>query len=97
MALIKVNIEGLQANKQAISQKINQLQSYNTRLSSILAQIESGWEGEASKKYAETMRVYQGKAEQMVNVLYEFQSYMDQAAARFEQQDKTGGAKIRSC
>lgn len=97
MALIKVNIEGLQANKQAISQKINQLQNYNNRLSSILAQIEAGWEGEASEKYAAAMRVYQRKAEQMVSVLYEFQSYMDQAAVRFEQQDKTGGARIRAC
>lgn len=97
MARIKINIDGLQQNRNAIDQKINELQALNARLDSLLSSIESTWDGAASQQYIASMTQKKAKAKEMVAVLQELRNYMSQASERFEQQDKSGAAKIRGC
>ena len=97
MAKIKVNVDALRQNKTDIERRITELQNLNTSLDRLLSDIEGSWTGAASEKYIATMRQHKKKAEQMVNVLNQFKSYIEQAATRFEQKDKDGASKIRGC
>lgn len=96
MAQIRVNPEGLRQNASAISGKISELQSLNTRLTSLISSIDSSWDGEASQVYITTMSRYAEKARSMVDVLQELKRYMEQAASRFEQKDRDGANRIRN-
>ena len=97
MADIKINIDGLRSNQRSIEQKIGDLEALNGRLEALLARIDSSWEGRASEAYISTMRGHKKKAEQMIGVLREFKSYMEQAAAKFESKDRSGAGRINGC
>lgn len=97
MAKIKANIDELRQNKSDIEKRIVELESLNASLDGLLSDIEGSWTGAASEQYIATMRQHKKKAEQMVHVLNEFKTYIDQAATRFEQKDKEGATKIRGC
>ena len=97
MANIRVDIDGLRQNKKAIESRIADLKSLNSQLDALLADIEGSWTGEASTRYIETMRQHKQKAEEMVTVLNEFKSYIEQAASNFEAQDAEGASAIRGC
>lgn len=97
MARIKINPDGLKQNRDAISQKITELQAFNSRLDALLSNIGDSWDGDASQQYIATMTYQKTKAQEMVSVLQELRNYMDQASAKFEQQDQRGASKIRGC
>lgn len=96
MAKIRINEEGLRQNKQAIENKIMELQSLNERLSELLKRISDSWEGNASRQYIETMTLYMQKAETMMEVLNEFKTYIEQALRQFEEKDRNSGNRIRN-
>lgn len=97
MANIKVNVDELRQNKIDIEKRITELQTLNASLDGLLSDIEGSWTGAASEQYIATMRQHKKKAEQMVTVLNAFKTYIEQAAARFEQKDHEGASKIRGC
>ena len=97
MAEIRVNTDGLMSNKQAIEQRIIELEALNTKLAGLIERINDSWEGAASEQYIAKMRTYKMKAENMVEVLSEFKKYIEEAIAKFEHQDKSGASRIRGC
>lgn len=97
MAKIKADVAALLANKAEIDKKASELQSLNSNLNALLSDIEGSWDGEASDRYIDKMREHKKKAEQMVEVLQEFSSYIQEAATRFEQRDRESAAKIKGC
>ena len=51
MANIRIDTDGLQNNISSMRAYVNELDSLNARTQSLLAQIASSWEGEASTAY----------------------------------------------
>ena len=79
MANIRIDADGLQNNISSMRAYINELDSLNARTQSLLAQIASSWEGEASPAYINIMTERMQKAGQMKELLQEFLSYMEDA------------------
>lgn len=96
MARIKVDVNSLRDNANQITQQIQSLETLNNRLDDLLNKIEGSWTGSASEQYLETMRQHKQKTRGMIEVLQTFRSYMQQAAARFENVDHDGATRIRN-
>ena len=94
MAKVQVEITELRNNEKSIEQQIAQLESLNNRLTTLLARIESSWEGDASTAYIRTMRGYASQASNMVKVLDEFKKYVNSAASTFENLDSKSVSRI---
>lgn len=77
MANIRIDTDGLQNNISSMRAYVNELDSLNARTQSLLAQIASSWEGEASTAYINIMTERMQKAGQMKELLQEFLSYME--------------------
>ena len=91
MANIRIDTDGLQNN-------ISSMRAYvNARTQSLLAQIASSWEGEASTAYINIMTERMQKAGQMKELLQEFLSYMEDARTKFVSRDQEGASAIRGC
>ena len=95
MANIRIDTDGLQNNISSMRAYVNELDSLNARTQSLLAQIASSWEGEASTAYIMTERMQ--KAGQMKELLQEFLSYMENARTKFVSRDQEGASAIRGC
>ena len=72
MANIRIDTDGLQNNISSMRAYVNELDSLNARTQSLLAQIASSWEGEASTAYINIMTERMQKAGQMKELLQEF-------------------------
>ena len=93
MANIRIDTDGLQNNISSMRAYVNELDSLNARTQSLLAQIASSWEGEASTAYINIMTERMQKAGQMK----EFLSYMENARTKFVSRDQEGASAIRGC
>ena len=82
MANIRIDTDGLQNNISSMRAYVNELDSLNARTQSLLAQIASSWEGEASTAYINIMTERMQKAGQMKELLQEFLSYMEDARTK---------------
>ena len=69
MANIRIDTDGLQNNISSMRAYVNELDSLNARTQSLLAQIASSWEGEASTAYINIMTERMQKAGQMKELL----------------------------
>lgn len=94
MAKVKVEISALRTNQASLEKQIADLQALNTRLETLIARIESSWEGDASVSYIRVMRNYAQQAANMVQVLTEFKSYVNKTADTFETLDKNVASRI---
>ena len=94
MAKFKVDITALRTDEKALDQQIQELTELNKRLETLLGRIESSWEGDASTTYLRVMRTYAAQAANMVEVLKEFKSYVNNAADTFETFDKKTASRI---
>lgn len=72
MANIRIDTDGLQNNISSMRAYVNELDSLNARTQSLLAQIASSWEGEASTAYINIMTERMQKAGQMKELLQNF-------------------------
>ena len=99
MANIRIDTDGLQNNISSMRAYVNELDSLNarTQTQSLLAQIASSWEGEASTAYINIMTERMQKAGQMKELLQEFLSYMENARTKFVSRDQEGASAIRGC
>ena len=97
MANIRIDTDGLQNNISSMRAYVNELDSLNARTQSLLAQIASSWEGEASTAYINIMTERMQKAGQMKELLQEFLSYMENARTKFVSRDQEGASAIRGC
>ena len=97
MANIRIDTDGLQNNISSMRAYVNELDSLNARTQSLLAQIASSWEGEASTAYINIMTERMQKAGQMKELLQEFLSYMEDARTKFVSRDQEGASAIRGC
>ena len=94
MAKIRLDISELKNNEKSIEQHIAQLEALNSRLETLLARIESSWEGDASTAYIRVMRNYATQAADMVKALLEFKGYVNNATSTFETLDKSAASRI---
>ena len=96
MANIRIDADGLQNNISSMRAYINEL-DLNARTQSLLAQIASSWEGEASTAYINIMTERIQKAGQMKELLQEFISYMESTRTKFVSRDQESSYSIRGC
>lgn len=97
MANIRVDTDGLQNNISSMRAYMGELETLNARTKTLLAQIASSWEGEASTAYINVMTERTNKAEQMKELLQEFISYMESAKTKFDARDRDSASSIRGC
>lgn len=97
MANIRIDTDGLQDNISSMRAYMSELETLNARTKTLLSQIASSWEGEASTAYINVMTERTQKAEQMKNLLEEFISYMESAKKKFDARDRDSASSIRSC
>ena len=71
MANIRIDADGLQNNISSMRAYINELDSLNARTQTLMTQIASSWEGEASTAYINIMTERMQKAGQMKELLQE--------------------------
>lgn len=96
MAKIKVDIDALKSNSASLETRIGELQGLNSRLESLIAQIQASWEGQASILYIAKLTAQAAKAKKMVDVLTEYKKYVDNAITKFSTTDSNSGNKIRN-
>ena len=94
MAKLKIEISALRANQANLEKQIADLEALNRRLETLLARIESSWDGDVSVSYIRVMRGYAQQAADMVKVLTEFKTYVNKAADTFESLDKKISSRI---
>ncbi|MBQ1931110.1 MAG: WXG100 family type VII secretion target [Lachnospiraceae bacterium] len=94
MAKLKVEISALRTNQTNLEKQIADLEALNRRLETLLARIESSWDGDASDSYIRVMRGYAQQAADMVKVLTEFKTYVNKTADTFENLDKKISSRI---
>ena len=97
MANIRIDTDGLQNNISSMRAYINELDSLNARTQTLLSQIASSWEGDASTAYINIMTERMQKAEQMKALLQEFLSYMESAKTKFASRDQESSYAIMGC
>ena len=95
MANIRIDADGLQNNISSMRAYINELDSLNAR--TLMTQIASSWEGEASTAYINIMTERIQKAGQMKELLQEFISYMESTRTKFVSRDQESSYSIRGC
>lgn len=88
MANIRIDADGLQNNISSMRAYINELDSLNARTQTLMTQIASSWEGEASTAYINIMTERIQKAGQMKELLQEFISYMESTRTKFVSRDQ---------
>ena len=79
----RIDADGLQNNISSMRAYINELDSLNARTQTLMTQIASSWEGEASTAYINIMTERIQKAGQMKELLQEFISYMESTRTKF--------------
>ena len=97
MANIRIDADGLQNNISSMRAYINELDSLNARTQTLMTQIASSWEGEASTAYINIMTERIQKAGQMKELLQEFISYMESTRTKFVSRDQESSYSIRGC
>lgn len=92
--IIKIEINKLQGYSSTLSQRITELQTLNTRLQTLISDIDASWDGDASEKYSLMLQGYLEKAKKMVGVLTEYKRYVDNAINKFSNLDKNSASTI---
>lgn len=95
MAKIRMDIESLKSNSSKLSSKISELEGLNNRLESLIARIESSWDGQASETYCIKMREHLAKAKDLIKVLTAYKEYVDNAVEKFKSLDHSAGNGIK--
>lgn len=96
MAHIRIDYDGLMQQVSSLNSQIEQYQTLGGRVNSLLAQMQSSWEGNACNSYISMMHGYMQKAEKMTAVLSAFKSYAEGAANDFTQTDRQCAEIIKS-
>lgn len=96
MAKIRIDIDALKSNSSSIENRINELQSLNTRLTNLINRIQSSWEGQACEIYIAKITVQAEKARKMIDVLVEYKKYVDTTISKFSATDNSAAHKIKS-
>ena len=94
---IRIDADGLQNNNSSMRAYINELDSLNARTQTLMTQIASSWEGEASTAYINIMTERIQKAGQMKELLQVFISYMESTRTKFVSRDQESSYSIRGC
>ena len=94
---IRIDADGLQNNISSMRAYINELDSLNARTQTLMTQIASSWEGEASTAYINIMTERIQKAGQMKELLQVFISYMESTRTKFVSRDQESSYSIRGC
>ncbi len=97
MSDIKINYDGLLQNKNDLTNRIEDLVALNSRVTTLLSQIESGWTGKTSDRYIVKMNEQMKKAERMISVLNEFKTYIERVIQEFKEEDANGARRINGC
>lgn len=96
MAIIKVDVAGLQKNRDALARRETELRELISRLCAILDRIDASWEGNASTAYIRMMRNYVDKAAAVAEVVKGHKVYIGDAAEQFSATDSRCATAIRN-
>lgn len=96
MAKIKIDIDALKSSSSSLASRIGELEALNKRLETLLVNVASSWEGQASLAYVAKMREYHDKAKDMVRVLTEYKKYVDKAVELFNEKDRNAANRINN-
>ena len=91
---IVIRLGQLRENSSSLEQQIAGLTQLNARLTALLGRMEASWEGAASEAYLRLMQRYAAMAADIVLVLQEFKSYVDQTVSAFEEADSSVASRI---
>lgn len=94
MAKIKIDPEVLKTSSSKIQTQITELHGFNDKLSGLLEEINSQWNGKFTNQYYNLMQNYKKKAVHMESVLAAFKKYADTAVSKFEALDQECANKI---
>lgn len=95
MARIRIDTDTLQRCSASLQSHIANFEGYNGRLTDLVANIGSTWDGESSAAYQEMMLSYSGLSNRMVGILRQYLEYIQQAQQRFETLDSQCSSRIR--
>ena len=96
MAHIRIDYDGLMQQASAIGNISSSYEALNTRLKFLEQKIGAGWEGEASRAYAEMMQKYIAQSAKMKTVIDEFKAYAAKVTGDFQEVDKACAALIKN-
>lgn len=94
MAVIQIDTDILRQASSQITDKLNELQTLNASLNTIIGAIAEGWSGQASTQYHALMKNYAKQANQFQPVFQELKKYADETVNSFEDLDASCSNKI---
>ncbi len=96
MALIKIDDKALDESSKKIAEKIVQLSDMKSRLSSITGAISDSWQGASSEAYINLLHGFDARASEMIEILKEFEDYVEKATSDFREIDRKSANRIRN-
>lgn len=96
MAHIRIDYDGLMQQVSSIASILGSYESLNSRLKDMKEKVDAGWEGEASRAFAEIMQKYIQQSQKMEEIIGEFKGYASKATASFQEVDQRCAALIRN-
>ena len=95
MPRIRIDTDALQRCSANLQTQIGMFGDFNNRLTGLIGNITSSWEGEACTAYHEMMTAYSGLASRWTGILSQYLDYIQQAQQRFETMDNQCASRIR--
>ncbi|MGN0555264.1 MAG: WXG100 family type VII secretion target [Candidatus Fimenecus sp.] len=96
MALISIDFTGLEANARELRSLITQLETQQRAAESLIQQIAPSWTGAASEVFIKRLQEQIGKSQKLIDVLYEYLSYVNSAKDKFSNLERTISSIIRA-
>ncbi len=89
MARIAIDFTGLDANARELRSLIHTLEEQQSSVEKAINEIAPTWTGDASEAFLNRLRDQKEQSQSLINVLYEYLSYVEQAKAKFRDLETT--------
>lgn len=96
MALISIDFTGLEANARELRSLITQLETQQRAVEALIGQIAPSWTGAASEVFIRRLQEQTDKSQKLIDVLYEYLSYVNSAKDKFSNLERTISSMIRA-
>ncbi|MGN0560436.1 MAG: WXG100 family type VII secretion target [Candidatus Fimenecus sp.] len=96
MALISIDFTGLEANARELRSLITQLEAQQRAVEALIGQIAPSWTGAASEVFIRRLQEQTDKSQKLIDVLYEYLSYVNSAKDKFSNLERTISSMIRA-
>ena len=96
MALSSIDFTGLEANARELRSLITQLETQQHATQALIEQIIPSWTGAASEVFIKRLQEQMEKSQKLIDVLYEYLSYINSAKDKFSNLERTISSIIRA-